>query len=139
MTKIAIMDLDSIAFTIGHPNKVLGEDGQPIKENGKFVYYDKTEEELKASTELVMNDILTKCRCTHYIAFIKGDNTIVIRKSINPSYKSGRSVIPPKWWNFVKQYLIDNWGAIVINDTEVDDICNITKNHYVKKGDMETY
>jgi len=35
---IAIIDLDSIMFTIAHPNKVLDEDRVPVKKDGKFVY-----------------------------------------------------------------------------------------------------
>lgn len=125
--KIAIIDLDSIAFTIGHPNKVLGEDGQPIKENGKFVYYDKTEEELKVSTEQVMNDILTKSHATHYIAYMKGVGTTSRRKSVNPEYKANRNQEEPKWWRFVQNQLFLYWGAKYVNDIEVDDGVNITR------------
>ncbi len=38
----AVVDLDSVMFSIGNPNKVLGTDGQPLRRDNKFVYEDKT-------------------------------------------------------------------------------------------------
>lgn len=123
--KVAIIDLDSVMFSIGSPNKVLGEDKEPIKEEGKFVYYDKTEEELIASADYWMHHILRKSRATHYIAYIKGKGNF--RYEVNSEYKSNRPKESPKWWAFCKEHLIKKWGAIPVNGIEVDDACNITR------------
>lgn len=125
--KIAIIDMDSVVFTAANPNKVLGDDGEPLRtEDGKrFVYVDKTEVELIESCDWVMNDILKSCEATHYIAYIKGKNT-GFRKQFNPEYKSLRPKESPKWWDFVKAYLIDKWRAIEVNNIEVDDMCYLT-------------
>ncbi len=125
--KIAIIDLDSVAFYIGYPNKVLDSEGNPIKQDGKYVLIDKTEDELKNSCHYWMNEILTKSEATHYIAYIKGKNTIKARLEVASTYKSNRNKEQPKWWSFVKSTLISEFGAIEVNDMEVDDAVNITK------------
>lgn len=123
--KIAIIDLDSVMFYIGHPNKKLDENNEPVKENGKFVYIDKTEDELKNSTHYWMNEILTKSEATHYIAYVKGKGNY--RYEFKEDYKANRPKESPKWWAFVKDYLIQEFGAVPVNGIEVDDAVNITR------------
>jgi hypothetical protein len=127
--KIAIIDLDSVAFSIGNPNKVLDEFGIPkrTEDNKRFIYTDKTEEELLESMDFIMNSILRNGEFTGYIGYIKGSNTIKYKKDINPNYKSNRPKEKPLWWDFVKSNLIDKWKAIEVNNIEVDDACNITR------------
>lgn len=123
--KIAVIDLDSVMFSIGHPNKVLDDKGEPIKENNKFVYVDKTEDELKNSAHYWMNEILSKSQATHYITFIKGKGNY--RYEIKSDYKSNRPKESPKWWAFTKAYLISEFGAVPVDGIEVDDAVNITR------------
>lgn len=125
--KIAIIDLDSVAYSIGHPNKVLDAKGEPLRENNKFVYVDKTEDELRNSAHYWMNLILSKTESTHYIAYIKGINTIASRKNVASTYKNNRNIEQPKWWSFVKDYLISEFKAISVDNIEVDDAVNITR------------
>ena len=127
--KIAIIDLDSLSFTIGHPNKVLDAFGVPkrTEDNSKFIYEDKTEEELAQSADYMMNTLLDNGRFTHYIAYIKGKDTIKYKKEIDPTYKADRNKETPKWWNFVKNDLITRWKAVEVNNIEVDDAVNITR------------
>lgn len=127
--KLAIIDLDSVMFSIGNGNKVLDEAGEPIKTDGKFIYVDKTSAELIESADFMMKDILESSGATDYIAYIKGRNT-QFRKEIKADYKAKRPKESPKWWNFVKSYLILNWKAVEVNDIEVDDAVNITKKFY---------
>lgn len=124
---IAVIDGDSCIFSIFHPNKVLDDKGEPIKENNKFVYKEKTLDEIIFSADNLMNDILTKSNATHYILYIKGHNTIKDRLLVNPKYKQNRETGSPKFWNFVKEYLKLNWGAVEVNNMEVDDYVNITR------------
>lgn len=123
--KIAVIDLDSVAFYIGYPNKVLDTEGNPIKENGKYVLVDKTEDELKNACHYWMNEILSKSEATHYIAFIKGKGNY--RYEIKSDYKANRPKESPKWWAFVKEYLISEFNAIPVDGIEVDDAVNITR------------
>lgn len=123
----AIIDVDSIMFTIGNGNKLLDEDKIPIKDTtGKFIYTEKSEEELITSADWIMNDILASCNADGYIAYIKGKNTTSERKLINPEYKANRPKESPKWWSFTKQYLMDKWKVIPADNYEVDDYVNVT-------------
>lgn len=124
--KIAILDVDSIAYSVGAGNKIIldyDEFNAPIykKENNKLVYIDKTEDELIESADFIMNNILSKSGCTHYIGFIKGKNTIQSKLKYNPEYKQNRPSLAPTWWNFVKEDLIRRYNIFTANDFEVDE------------------
>lgn len=128
-SKIAIIDFDSVAFYIGHPNKVLDENGNPkrTEDNSKFIYQDKTYKELQDSAKYMVNKILNSGGFTGYIGYIKGTNTAINRLLVNPEYKANRSKESPTWWASVKQILIDEYKVIQINGMEVDDAVNITR------------
>lgn len=124
--RIAIIDLDSVCFSIGQGNKVLDESGIPKKdESGKFIYIEKNDEELYESADFFMTDILSSCKATHYIAYIKGKGNY--RYAIKADYKANRPKSSPTWWKAVKEYLIEKWGAIEVNNIECDDAVNITR------------
>lgn len=128
----AIIDLDSVCFAIGHPKKVLDEQGNPMKRrsnagNMVFVYEDKTEEEMYFSADQIMTDMLTSSGATHYIGYLKGKHTTTARLEINPTYKANRKKEPPVWWNNVTAYLVDSWNAKYVDHLEVDDAVNITR------------
>lgn len=122
--KIAIIDLDSVAYSAFNPNKVLDENGNPLRENNKFVYKDKTEEEIITSVDYCMNSILTQSKATHYIGYIKGKGNF--RYEIDENYKGNRSKEEPKFWQFTKKQFIDRWKAVEVNGIEVDDAVHIT-------------
>lgn len=121
--KTAILDCDSIAYTIGHGNKILDEFGVPLRteDGSKFIYTEKTQDELAASADFIIKDILNKSNCDSYVGFIKGKNTIKLRLEYNPKYKQDRTAEQPKWWGFVKLYLIGNYRIYEANNNEVDD------------------
>lgn len=126
--KIAVIDLDSVAYSIGNGVKLLDSDGNPIREDGKrFVYRDKTEEELVRATDAYMKQILEGGEFTHYIGYMKGYDTTDRRKTINPDYKANRSSDPPKWWDFVLTQLHLRWSCVYVNGMETDDAVNITR------------
>lgn len=125
--QIAIIDCDSLIYSAFHPNKVIGEDKQPIKENGKFVYYDKTEAQIIESCDYLMNKIFSDTNCIGYVPLVKGKGEY--RKQWNNDYKADRHTEPPKHWNFTKQYLIDRWNATPVDIIETDDAVWITKNN----------
>lgn len=131
MNKIAVLDCDSICFSIGNPKKIY-EDGKPLMVRSKagnlvFATVEKTEEELRESANLIMTTILRNCGATHYLGFIKGNATTVGRRSINPDYKANRKLDPPIWWEFVKRHLIEVWKVQEVHGIEVDDMINITR------------
>lgn len=125
--KIAVIDCDSLVFTAFHPNKVLDSDGNPMRQDNKFIYEDKTKEQIEESVNSLMHHILSSGRFTHYIGFIKGRNTITERLTYNSQYKANRNTEQPKFWEFTAAYMIEQWKIIQVNHMEVDDAVNITR------------
>jgi hypothetical protein len=124
--KIAILDVDSIAFTIGHGNKILLDtvNDQPIyqrDELGRLIYEPKNIEQLEEACKFVIGDILAKGGFTHYIGYIKGKDTIGKKLSINSNYKQDRKTERPAWWDYVSNYLVTNFNIYLANNYEVDD------------------
>jgi len=121
--RIAVIDLDSVCFSALHGNKIIGEDGTPLRteDGSKFLYKEKTEEEVIFSCDFFIDEMLRESKATHYIALIKGKNTTKNRLAVNPDYKGNRPKESPKYWDLCKQHFIENWGAIEVNDMEVDD------------------
>lgn len=125
--KTAVVDLDSIVYTAGHPSKKLDEFGEPIRENNKFVYIEKDAKELIDSARNIMEQILLSCKADSYIAFVKGKNTIKSRLEVNSGYKQNRKGEYPVWINFLADYYITQWNAVVVDNMEVDDAVNIVR------------
>lgn len=130
--KTAIIDLDSILYAAAWGNKIyLGNiDGVPIyqrDEEGRLAYQDKTEDEIKVSLDSIMIDILNNTDATSYLTFVKGRNTSKHRYTAKSDYKANRPKESPSWWKFTKQYAIDAWNAVEINNIEVDDAVNIAR------------
>jgi hypothetical protein len=124
--KIAIMDMDSMAYTIGHGNKIQisEEEGVPIYQRddlGRLVYIEKTEEQIKEAAAFLFNEIMGKGDFTHYIGFIKGKNTIANKLKHNPDYKKDRAAEKPAWWDTVYKVLIEDYNVVICNNYEVDD------------------
>jgi len=129
--KVAVLDCDSICFTIGNPKKIY-EGGKPLMRRsnaGNLVYVteEKTREELAQFADSTMSTILKNCNATHYIGWIKGQQTTGFRKAINPEYKANRPRQQPSWWAFVHVYLCEHWNVHEIDNIEVDDAVNITR------------
>lgn len=56
----------------------------------------------------------------NYKGYLTGKNNF--RYQIYPAYKANRKDVPrPKYYSAVREYLIDEWGAIVVNNMEADD------------------
>lgn len=125
--KVAVLDCDSMAYTIGHGNKIQTgeEDGVPIyqrDELGRLMYVEKTEEQIKEAAAFLFGEIMGKGDFTHYIGFLKGKNTIARKLIHNPDYKGDRASEKPAWWDTVYKILMNDYGILVFNDYEVDDL-----------------
>ncbi len=126
---IAIIDLDSLVYSAFHPNKQLDEFGEPMRtEDGKrFLYTEKSEDEIILSCDNLMRMVLENSKATHYIAYIKGKNTIASKLAVDPLYKQNRTKESPVMWDFTKQYFIKKHGAVEVNNIETDDAVNIAR------------
>jgi len=130
--RTAIIDLDSVLFSAANPNKILNESGQPIKvrsASGNLVFAttEKTIEEMYRSADLIMTAILTNSNATHYIGYLKGKDTTIFRKSVNPYYKENRPKESPWWWNDLQNYFFTKLHGHYVHGMEVDDAVNITR------------
>lgn len=69
-------------------------------------------------TDNMMMDLLSFG--DNHLSFLSGPNNF--RKEINPEYKANRKdIIKPQWLNDCKQYLVDEYHAIVTDGYEADD------------------
>jgi len=129
MSKIAIIDTDSLLFAAFHGNKVLDEKGVPMRteDDSKFLYKEKNVNEIMDSCDYLMNTLLSKSEATGYIGFVKGFNTTKSKEAINEAYKADRGKESPKFWNFTKEYLKLVWGVVEVNNMETDDAVNIAR------------
>lgn len=129
MSKIAIIDMDSLLFAAFHGNKVLDEKGIPTRteDNSKFIYNEKTAIEIMDSCDYLMNQLLDKSEATGYIGFVKGRNTTKSKEAVNDAYKADRNKESPKLWNFTKEYLKLDWGIVEVDNIETDDAVNIAR------------
>lgn len=70
--------------------------------------------------DVLMRQILDAVESEEFIAFLSGKNNF--RKKLNPEYKANRKdIIPPVYLQDCRQYLIDEWKAIVSEGCEADD------------------
>lgn len=126
--KIAVLDCDSMIFSIINGNKILDDSGNPLRtEDGKrFLYQDKTEEELIDSCKWIMNDVLIPSKASQYVGFLKGKDTVKSKKEVNPDYKADRKTGSlPHGYLFAQDYLINNYNVFKVDNLEVDDAVNI--------------
>lgn len=141
MDRIAVLDMDSIAYAIASPNKIPKGDDFERDEKGRFLYIDKTEDEIIANAELVMKNILKNCLAENYIGFIKGKNTGKYRYAIKSDYKFNRSGEVPSWWDFTYKLLLEKYNIFNVDNYEVDDIVNIfrlkTPNSFIVACDKD--
>jgi len=123
MKRTALLDMDSIIFACFNGNKIPDGKGGWLRteDNKRFLYTEKTPEEVIQACDDILTMILTDCGADSYIAIIKGKDTIKDRLAVNPEYKQNRPKESPKYWDLCKQHFIENWGAIEVNDMEVDD------------------
>lgn len=124
----ALIDADFIIWIACNPNKVLDKWGCAKKENGKFVYTDKTVAEAITTCDGYLNDILNLTKADSYTLFLTTGKTF--RAKLDPSYKANRVAFEkPMWFYEVKQHLVEHWDAVEVDGLEADDLVTITKNH----------
>ena len=131
MVKILI-DSGGIIYSSTMGNKVLDENNNPIKEDNKFKYTEKTVEEACYHADNMLLQLFTTLQCTHYLGFVDTEFLNSFRRKLNPQYKANRDDrSSPKWLKEVKNHLIQEWGFIPSKGyIEADDMVRIYANHY---------
>lgn len=127
-SKVAIIDADSILFSAAWGTKISDGKGDYLRdEKGRLIYKDKSKLEITVDLDSILNTILTDTEATDYIIFVKGKNTAAHRYAAKNDYKALRPKESPHWWDYTREYLIDAWEAVSVDNIEVDDACNISR------------
>lgn len=76
-----------------------------------------------------MHRIMGTLEIDEYTAFITGTENF--RYALYPEYKANRKdLIPPKWLNSCKEYLVSEWDTKITYQYEADDAIGIWKTKY---------
>lgn len=80
-----------------------------------------------------MEDIIKKCKGTHYLAFwTKGK---VFRHNIDPNYKAGRPEDKPLFFDDLRKMFRDGkWKGIAVDGLEAEDLVAVYATHYKNTG-----
>ena len=117
----AAIDADYVLWIACHGNKILDGNGSPLREDGRFVYEDKTLEQAINTCDSYLNDVLHTTQADSYIMCLSPP--VSFRQTLDSSYKSNRAgMSKPLWYEEVKQHMRDHWGAIEVPDLEADDV-----------------
>lgn len=124
---LTIFDADFILFTATMGNKVFS-DGEPIRIDNKFVYIERSKEEVFKAADDVIIRILDKLSSNYFCGFLGACKSF--RKDIYPEYKANRKGREkPPYFNELFDYLIDRWKFIRTTEgLEADDAVNIVRN-----------
>ena len=120
---IAIIDADSIIWSIAYNFKNIADDEQSIKNNRK---------EIEEQTDNYINTILSNTYAIEYLGFVKHQHCSTFRTEIYPDYKKGRKI--PEFYTklspIVIYRLMDKWKFLATTAVEVDDAVSICANHF---------
>ena len=127
-----IIDSGSMLYSATSGIKVLDESGNPIKKDDKFVYTEKSLEDVKYHLDNILLELFSSTNATHFIGFLDYNLKDSRRKKIDARYKSKRVGKPsPMWLSEAKEYLATEYGFYKVQDGwEADDYC---------KAHMEKY
>ena len=90
---------------------------------------DKTlEETLTLLDWYLENKIFTPTNAESYIGFLGGKGNF--RKNLTDSYKANRTREYPNFFNETKQYMVDKWKFIKVDNIEAEDAVGITLTKY---------
>lgn len=80
---------------------------------------DKDEHEVVSGLSGMINDTLGRLEAASFHIFLTADNNF--RREIYPLYKANRKQPKPRFLQYAKDYLIQEWNAIIMDELEADD------------------
>lgn len=105
---IALIDGDILTYRIG------------------FASQDVEEGIVRSRVDGFMTDLLLyTADCEDYEGYITGSNNYRHDIAITAKYKGNRKQDRPKYYDFIRDYLVDHWGFKMVNDQEADDAIGI--------------
>jgi DNA polymerase-1 len=89
-----------------------------------FAAENKTEEDAKNFSTMMINNILDDVKATEHELWLSGGDNF--RYGVYPEYKANRKgVYRPKYEAVVKQHMVDSWQANYAHGIEADDMLSI--------------
>lgn len=126
MRSLAIIDGDHIVWRCA-------ASCEPSK---KKPYLEPVEEAIYRANSM-MRQLLLDLGDPDYELYISGEGNW--RYAIFPEYKANRKgVKKPTWLENVREHLVLEWKAQIVNDREVDDQCGIRMTEEYGKMEMQT-
>ena len=109
--KIAVIDVDHVFYLALTGEKILDENGLPVKVDNKFTYRERTLEESCNIADNYITNLLNITNSTHYVGFYSGSSRS--RNLIYPEYKANRKDLEPlNNIGLMKTYLKDKWKFV---------------------------
>lgn len=117
----AVIDADQLVYSVG-----FATEGDPISHSYQLM---KTK----------LNKILKRCDTEDYQIFIGGEGNFREDIAISATYKGTRTGKKPSTYNELRTYLIEVWGAQVVDGYEADDAVSIKlwQDYQAHSGDRE--
>jgi 5'-3' exonuclease len=81
--------------------------------------------------------IMEQTACTHYLIFLSDKKNFRYKIARTKSYKGTRASRKPLMYADLKNYLVDNWNGIIVDDMEADDMVLIYHN-YLNSQNVES-
>lgn len=104
----ALIDADSIVYAAGFAGKKEGDD-QKI-------------EIVLHNTKSMIQNVLTATGCWDFQLYLTGKGNFREEVAVTHKYKGNRDTLEkPFFYNEIREYMIDHWGAIVVEGQEADD------------------
>lgn len=125
---VNIIDADFLLYVATSGNKIFDNEGNAIRENNKFVYTEKTFEEVTKCADDIIRQLINLADADYYIGYI--GNSKCFRYSIDENYKANRKdSVKPSHFKQLKNYLVKKWSfELLENGLEADDAVNIARN-----------
>ncbi len=152
---VALVDGDSLVYRCGFAAEksyyLVAADGEAratefdnykeakkIADIGNYHIWSRKEieplEHCLATVKSSLNKILDITKASELKVYISGKNNF--REALYPEYKANREMLgKPKYYRDIRRYMIDNWGADIVNDQEADDIIGI-QSMAIKEGSI---
>lgn len=109
MTKTALIDADIVAYRCAAASENDPEDISLLR------------------ADKLMRDIIHDTASDEFLACLSGPNNF--RKDIYPEYKANRKdMVKPRHLAAVRQFLKDEWNAVISDGCEADDLLGINQN-----------
>ena len=118
---LALVDSDILTYRIG------------------FTTQDVDEGIMQALLRESVNLILSSTSATSYKMYLTADNDpTAFRRQVYPEYKAHRVAPRPKYYNEIRQYLVDQYDAEIVSGIEADDALGIHQTELLMQAQTST-